>query len=150
MVTPVDLFSSTLYAGTVFTLTCGVELVEEVNTPVDITTTWSKDGANLTSSGRVSVSTTASQSEGDNSLYQSVVVFDPLSNQEEGGDDGTYTCSALVQSSAYITGSSAEGSQEILVEGEYPQLTYLTCCAGDSAPLQCHHWQTAVLSTTYL
>ena len=127
LVTPVDLSPPTLYAGTVFTLTCGVELVREADTPVDITTTWSRDGAVLTSSGRVSMSTTASQSEGDSILYQSEVVFAPLSNQEEGGDGGNYTCSALVQNSAYITGSSAEGSQEILVEGEYPQLPRLLC-----------------------
>ena len=127
LVTPVDLSSPTLYAGTVFTLTCGVELVGEADTPVDITTTWSRDGAVLTSNGRVSVNTTASQSEGDSSLYQSEVVFAPLSSQEEGGDGGNYTCSALVQSSSHITGSRAEGSQEILVEGEYTQPPRLLC-----------------------
>ena len=127
LVTPVDLSSPTLSAGTVFTLTCGVELVEDVDTPVGITTTWSKDGADLISNDRVLVSTTASQSEGDSSLYQSEMVFVPLSSQEDGGDGGNYTCSAVVQNSTHITGSSAEGSQEILVEGEYPQLPHLLC-----------------------
>ena len=117
LVSPVDL-SSTLYAGTVFTLTCEVELVSEVNTPVTISTSWSKDGAELSGSDRISVDSMASQSESTTYMYGSDLVFTPLSNQESGGDDGNYTCTATVLDSTYITGSDNNGTEMIVVEGQ--------------------------------
>ena len=116
LVSPADLSSTPLYSGTVFTLTCVVELVSEVDTTVTVLTSWNKDGSVISSSDRVSVITTATQST-TSYVYESDVVFNPLSNLESGGDDGDYTCSADVQNDSYITGSTSSGTQTIVVEG---------------------------------
>ena len=117
LVSPVDL-CSTLYAGTVFTLTCEVSLVQEVDTSVTISTSWSKDGANLSGSDRISVDGMASQSGNTTYMYGSDLVFTPLSNQHSVGDDGNYMCTATVQDSTYITGSDNSGTEMIAVEGQ--------------------------------
>ena len=116
LVSPVDLSSTPLYSGTVFTLTCVVELVSEVDNTVIVLTSWNKDGSMINSSDRVSVNTTAAQST-TVYVYESDVVFNPLSNMESGGDDGDYTCSADVQNDDYITGSTNSSTQAIAVEG---------------------------------
>ena len=113
---PANLSSSMLYAGMNFTLICRVQLVPEVNTLVNITTTWYKDGNELISSGHISVDSSATQSE-NNSVYLSMVTLDPLSNQDSGRDDGVYTCSVQVQDDTYITGSTSNGSKTLMVEG---------------------------------
>ena len=113
---PVDLSSTPLYSGTVFTLTCVVELVSEVDTTVTVLTSWNKDGSVISSSDHVSVITIAAQNT-TLYVYESDVVFNPLSNMESGGDDGDYTCSAEVQNDTYITGSINSGTQTITVEG---------------------------------
>ena len=117
LVSPVDL-SSTLYAGTVFTLTCEVELLSEVDTSVTISTSWSKDGTELSGSDRNSVDSIASQSGSTTYMYWSDLVFTPLSNQESVGDDGNYKCTATVLDSTYITGSDNSGTEMIAVEGQ--------------------------------
>ena len=113
---PVDLSSTPLYSGTVFTLTCLVELVLEVDTTLTVLTSWYKDGSVISSSDRVLVITTAVRRT-VSYVYESDVVFNPLSNMESGGDDGDYTCSADVQNDSYITGSTSSGTQKIVVEG---------------------------------
>ena len=117
LVTPVDL-SSTLYAGTVFTLTCEVELLSEVDTSVNVSTSWSKDGAELSGSDRISVDGMASPSGSTTHMYGSDLVFTPLSNRESVGDDGNYMCTATVLDSTYITGSDSSGTEMIAVEGQ--------------------------------
>ena len=124
LINPVDLPFSTLYAGTTFTLICEVQLVPEVNTSVTITTSWQRDGTDLISSGRISVDSSATQSDEDSSMYLSMVMFDPLSNQDTGGDDGNYTCSAQIQNDTYITGSTSDGSETLMVEGKITIIMY--------------------------
>ena len=113
---PVDLSTATLYSGTVFTLTCVVELVPQVDTSVTVLTSWTKNGNTVTNTGRITVDSEAD--EITSSEYGSDVVFNPLSNMESGGDDGDYTCSAQVRNDTYITGSSASGTQTIYVESK--------------------------------
>ena len=112
---PVDP-SATLYSGTVFTLTCVVELVPEVDTSVTVLTSWTKNGSTITNTGRITVDNEAAKIT--SSEYVSDVVFDPLSNMQHGGDDGGYTCSAQVRDDTYITGSSATDTQTIYVESK--------------------------------
>ena len=116
LMSPVNLSSTPLYSGTVFTLTCLVELVLEVDAIVTVRTSWYKDGSMISSSDRVSMITTAVPRT-ISYVYESDVVFNPLSNMEPGGDDGNYTCSADVQNDSYITGSTSSGTQKIVVEG---------------------------------
>ena len=51
-------------------------------------------------------------------IYESDIVFNPLSNMASEEDDGQYTCSAQVKDSEYINGSSNSFTQDITVEGQ--------------------------------
>ena len=116
---PVDLSSTILYSGTVFTLTCIVRLVSEVDTTVTVSTTWSKNEMDITDTDdRITVDSMAVQDTNITYIYESDIIFNPLSNMMPGGDDGQYTCSALVEDSDYITGSSNDATQNITVEGQ--------------------------------
>ena len=117
LVSPVNLSSMLLYSGTVFTLTCVVELVSEVDTTVTVLTSWNKNGSMISSGSRITVDSEAVQNTTFMYVYESDVVFNPLSNMKSGGDDGDYTCSAEVQNEDYITGSSSSGTQTIAVKG---------------------------------
>ena len=116
VVSPVNLSSVTLYAGTIFNLTCVVELVNEVDTNLSVLTVWAKNGDAISSdTGRISVDTEAVRNI--SVVYESDVDFDPLSNAVPGGDGGNYTCSATVESSEFTSGTTASGTQTITVEG---------------------------------
>ena len=71
----------------------------------------------ITSTDRVSVDTIAQQDMFHMIVYDSSIVFNPLSNMQSGGDDGNYTCSAQVLNDTYITGSNNSGTETITVEG---------------------------------
>ena len=101
LVSPVDL-SSTLYAGTVFTLTCEVELLPEVDTSVTISTSWSKDGAELNGSDRISVDSMAT----DGTITTGTLQFSPLRTS----DRGQYTCTGRVAASTVEVDVSNSGS----------------------------------------
>ena len=113
---PVDPFTDTLYSGAVFTLTCVVELVSEVDTNVTVLTSWTKNDTELNDTDRISVDSEAILQD-TTPVYQSDVVFTPLSNIAPDGDNGNYTCSAEVMDSEYITGSTSNGTQSISVKG---------------------------------
>ena len=115
---PVDLSSVTLYSGTVFNLTCVVELVNEVDTNLSVLTVWAKDGGAISSdTGRISGDTEAVRNSSVVYVYESNVDFDALSNAGSGGDGGTYTCSVTVESSEFTSGTTATDTQTITVEG---------------------------------
>ena len=119
VVSPVELSSTTLYSGTVFNLTCVVELVNEVDTNLSVLTVWAKNGAAISSdTGRISVDTEAVRNSSVVYVYESNMDFDPLSNAVPGGDGGNYTCSATVESSEFTSGTTASGTQTITVEGQ--------------------------------
>ena len=118
VVSPVNLSSVTLYSGTVFNLTCVVELVKEVDTNLSVLTLWAKDDAAISSdTGRISVDTEAVRSSSVVYVYESNVEFDPLSNAVSGGDGGNYTCSVTVGSSEFTSATTASDTQTITVEG---------------------------------
>ena len=121
LVYPVNLsLSTTLYSGTVFTLTCVVELVPEVDTAVTVLTSWNKDGRNITNTSRIAVNSVAVKINITTSavIYESDILFNPLSNMESGGDDGNYTCSVQVKDQEFIYGSHTIATQNISVEGQ--------------------------------
>ena len=116
---PVNLSSNySLYSGTVYTLTCIVRLVSEVDTTVNVSTTWSKNESALNTDDRITVDSMAVQDTNITYIYESDIVFNPLSNMTSGGDNGQYTCSALVEDDDYITGSSNNATQNITVDGQ--------------------------------
>ena len=110
--------SPPLYAGVRFTLTCDIELNNNVNTAVDVSTTWGISG-NVLANGTDS-RITFSGTTGNGLSYQTEIVFDPLSNDGDEDDDGNYTCTAVVtpSSTQYITGVNSTGTRSIDVLGE--------------------------------
>ena len=117
VVSPADISNTTLYSGTVFTLSCLVTLVEEVDTTVSVLTDWTRDGREIdTDSGRITVDSQAVQNTSNMSLYESHVMFDPLSRS---GDDGVYSCFVTIEDSEFITGNLASGTQNVTVESEF-------------------------------
>ena len=114
---PVNLLSTTLYSGTVFTLTCIVELISAVDTTVSVLTTWSKNGMNITNTSRITVDSVAVHDTTITFIYESDIIFNPLSNMTSEEDDGQHKCSAQVKDSEYINGSSNSFTQDITVEG---------------------------------
>ena len=117
VISSVNLFTDDLYSGTVFTLTCVVTLVSEVDTSVSVLTSWTKNDSALNGTSRISVDSEATLIT--TSIYGSDVVFTPLSNNGRSGDDGDYTCSAEVRNDTYITGSSSSNTRILSVEGQY-------------------------------
>ena len=120
LVYPVNLSSSiTLYSGTVFTLTCVVELVPEVDTAVIVLTSWTKDKGNITNTSRITADSMAVQTTTTTAvIYESDILFNPLSNMQSGGDDGNYTCSIQVKAQEFINGSNSTATQNISVESQ--------------------------------
>ena len=92
-------------------------LVEEVDITVSVLTDWTRDGSHIdTDSGRITVDSQAVQNTSNMSLYESHVMFDPLSRS---GDDGVYSCSVTIEDSEFITGNTASDTQNITVESEF-------------------------------
>ena len=117
LLSTVDLSSTSLYSGTVFSLICVVELVPEVDTPLTVLTSWDKDGSRISSSDRISVASMAYKTSRSMYIYDSNVTFNPLSNQQSGGDGGEYSCLAQVLDNDYITGNGSSNMQTVAVEG---------------------------------
>lgn len=107
---PVNL-SATLYSGTVFILTCVVDLGDSVDSPLSVLTTWSKNGSRI-EDGRITPSNEAVNTSTIH-IYESKLVFDPLSDS----DDGNYSCSAEVRMTDFIVGNEASGVGTIEVAG---------------------------------
>ena len=98
-------------------------LIEEVDTTVSVLTDWTRDGREIdTDSGRITVDSQAVQNTSEMSLYESHVVFNPLSRS---GDDGIYSCSVTIEDSEFITGSMGSGRQNIAVEGEFSFILHM-------------------------
>ena len=88
----------------------------EVDTKVTILTTWRKDGSDIDyQHGRITGNTMATRNS--SFIYQSVLVFNPLSNMGAGGDSGNYTCSVTVEDSEYISGNNTTATQTLTVKG---------------------------------
>ena len=108
---------TSLYSATVFSLTCVVKLVPEVDAKISIITTWNKDRSATDSSDRIKPDSMASQNNSISYVYESILVFNPLSNMKTGGDDGNYTCSVEVKGGDFFTGISTNATQAIEVKG---------------------------------
>ena len=100
-----DLSHTTLYSGTVFTLSCLVTLVEEVDTTVSVTITWSK--------GQSVVSTERGQMGGSNThVYETHLPFNPLTTS----DSELYSCSVDIESDEFLSGIFTRATQAITVK----------------------------------
>ena len=113
---------SSLYTATVFKLTCVVELVSHVNTPVTVLTMWRKNNKVLADSTRITVDSSATQNSSVMTVYESSVVFDPLSNTSTETDSGNYMCSVEIMDSEFVSGGSLNATKTLKVKGQYAVL----------------------------
>ena len=112
------------YESTALNITCLVNIPEVVNTPYSTSFSWINPSGNRISStndGRVTVY--PSESVGDN-MYQSILVFSPVDNGDNGefNDIGTYTCQITIStanSNDLILGTTDNTTLEILITGKY-------------------------------
>ena len=109
--------NDSLYSGTVYNFTCEVVLVSEVDTPVTVLTSWSRDGTDIDDgNGRISTDSEAAKTSSSMNSYKSSVVFDPLSNTETGGDSGNYMCQVDIRASGFVSGATASSSHTLTVQ----------------------------------
>ena len=105
--------TSRTYAGTNFNLTCTIELITAVDTPVVINSTW--HGPVVIPAGTRVV---ASEPTGTGARYQTILMFHPLNT----GHRGNYTCEVTVSpspESQFINGSTAgRGTLSVTVQGK--------------------------------
>ena len=104
------------YAGTLFTLTCTIQVNENVHTPIDVTGEWSKGGVTLAvdSSGCMNISEAISTV--DMFTYETSLTFTPLRSSVDAGE---YTCNATVSSvpQTYIRPNSNTNTFHLVING---------------------------------
>ena len=81
--------SSALHAGTVFTVTCEVELVSEVDTPVNISIEWAGPDGVTPNADNIAVKDATTNV----TITTSSLQFSPLRTS----DGGQYTCTGSVK-----------------------------------------------------
>ena len=106
---------STIYAGSMLTLTCNIFLVSipsNLRDGLTVTTTWlGASGNMLAPGGRITVN----PGVGSGVSYTSTVVFNTVVTNNA----GTFTCQATAtHSSQFITGVTTPGEVTISPEGE--------------------------------
>ena len=88
--------SSQILAGSSLNITCTIILDSRVDTPVIVTPTWSlvRTETDISTNSRIMIHNLPST---DSLLYQSVLTFNELSEE----DSGTYQCTVSVRSTTY-------------------------------------------------
>ena len=109
---------SSLYSATVFKLTCVVELGPHVDTPVTVLTMWRKNNEVLADSTRITVDSSATQNSSVMTVYESKVVFDPLSNTRTETDSGNYMGSVVIVGTEFVSGGSLNVTKTLKVKGQ--------------------------------
>ena len=112
--------TDTLYAGTTLTLTCSIELREQVDSPVSVTASWTGPGGLALSNMRTNISEAVHVG---GLMYESRAVISPLGNQTV--DGGVYTCTAMVTvtgNGEYIREAMNNNTINITITGD-------VCCS---------------------
>ena len=82
-------------------------LVEEVDTTVSVTVTWSKDQSEITTErGQMGASNIH--------VYETDLPFDPLNTS----DSGLYSCSVNIESDEFLSGIFTRATQAITVKSQ--------------------------------
>ena len=95
-----------------------MELGSHVNTLVTVLTAWSKNGRALSNASRITVDSKATQNSSNITVYESSVVFDPLSNMVTGTDSGNYMCSVEIMDSEFVSGVGLNATKTTNVKGQ--------------------------------
>ena len=111
----------TLVEGTYIDLVCTVTINEAVDTDVNVSIEWSRNGGSalMNSSNEYSISPISLVSD----QYISIIRIEELIMTSGNGD--TYSCSVSIQPSSlsnYITGSNGDRDITLSVEGKYSVL----------------------------
>ena len=108
--------AGTLVEGTYIDLVCTVTINDAVNTDVNVSIEWSRNGGSpLMNSSDNSISPNSLVSD----QYISTIRIEELMTSDNGA---TYSCSVSIQPfplSNYITGSNGDSSITLSVEGKY-------------------------------
>ena len=102
----------TVYAGSVLTLSCDIQIRAEVDSEISIVVTWTRNGMVLNDTALRMMSDTVEQRA---SLYLSQLVFNPL---QIGLDDGVYMCEAEVVSNVefvLLNGISQSNNVKVVI-----------------------------------
>ena len=85
-----------------------------------VLTTWSKAGYDINdnSRSRISADGIAIQNSSVIHVYESALVFNPLSNTDTGGDSGSYKCSVTIKDDRFLSGITANATHTIAVQGQ--------------------------------
>ena len=116
---------NSLYSATVVKLTCVVELVSHVNTLVTVLTMWRKNNGVLADSTRITVDSSATQNSSVMTVYESSVVFNPLSNTRTETDSGNYMCSVEIVGTEFVSGGSLNATKTLKVKGQCKLMVFV-------------------------
>ena len=115
-----------LLAGSTLTIYCDIDIDVNVDTPFNVTTTWTRSNIVLVSNSRVMIIGPYST---DFNQYQSRIEFSTLSSTM---DSGVYTCDVSVTSdSDYLYVFDAENENDSTtfnVIGEYVYIVIIILC----------------------
>ena len=113
-----------LVAGSSLNITCFIFLDSRIDTPVNVTTTWSLVGTEteISADSRIIIHNLPST---DSWLFQSVLTFNELSEE----DNGTYQCTVSVRSTTdypYVLPAD-NVSKNVSINVESKEALYYTC-----------------------
>ena len=120
--------SAPFYAGSVLTLRCGAEIDAAVDVPYSVAVMWTRSGAALGSSDRVTLSNVTQLSP---YTYEASLSINPLSSTS---DTGTYACQMRVNPDPPLQGASQSDMETISVQGIY------SCVHRIESPLSFLSW----------
>ena len=129
--------TTSYYAGTPLNLTCTVQLIPQMDTPVTIS--WFKGPSNITIDNYTTISPLSITSS---SSYVTTLMFNPLGT----ADSGWYYCNVSVQPGPpYIISGVGGGSLSLQVLGQWYQYTpFILTISAPSSSIRsscskCHH-----------
>ena len=108
-------YCSELNTGLEFDLVCRLELDPAVDSELEVTSSWSRDGISLSPDGsRLTISAPVRVQQRPQ-VFESVVFFRTITT----GDTGNYNCSLIIEAvnDMFITGTNTTVNRELTVEG---------------------------------
>ena len=140
-----------VYEGTNGALTCNILVTSTIDTEVNVSAQWVKDGEEVASSNRISISE-VSRNELSNHEYQFSLSISPFNNS---ADPGLYTSKVTItptENSNYISAAETSEAYLLSVAGIQPYL-YIDYIISGAKMSQSHpllHYPHSSGATTYI
>ena len=115
--------SDAIYESTPLNITCTATLPSVVNTPVSAMVSWINPGNAIITSTNDSRVTVLPAEMINNNTFESVLIFYPVDNGDEGpfDDHGKYTCEMIISSTNNLILNGVNNiTKNITVEGIHP------------------------------